>query len=71
MTAIEWLIKEHFGNIENCTPNFRKHIEQAKEMEEQQQDEFAMAFAEWRLTTLIKKADEYAMRELLEIFKNK
>ena len=36
MTAVEWLIEEYFGSIKNCTPNFRKHIEQAKEMEKQQ-----------------------------------
>ena len=32
-TAVEWLINEHFGGIENCTPDFRYHIEQAKKME--------------------------------------
>ena len=36
MTAVEWLIQEHFGGIENCTPDFRYHIEQAKEMEKEQ-----------------------------------
>ena len=35
-TAVEWLINEHFGGIENCTPDFKHHIEQAKEMEKQQ-----------------------------------
>ena len=35
-TAIDWLIDEHFGGIENCTPDFRMHIQQAKEMFEQQ-----------------------------------
>lgn len=35
-TALEWLISEHFGGIENCTPNFRNIIEQAKEMEKNQ-----------------------------------
>ena len=35
-TAVEWLIDKHFGGIENCTPDFRKHIEQAIEMEKQQ-----------------------------------
>jgi hypothetical protein len=35
-TAVEWLIDEHFGGIENCTPDFRVHIQQAKEMEKQQ-----------------------------------
>jgi len=35
-TAVEWLIKSHFGAIENCTPDFRNKIEQAKEMEKEQ-----------------------------------
>lgn len=35
-TAVEWLINEHFGGIENCTPDFRYHIEQAKEMEKKE-----------------------------------
>ena len=36
MTAVEWLIQEHFGGIENCTPDFRNKIEQAKEIEKNQ-----------------------------------
>lgn len=35
-TAVEWLIEKHFGSIENCTPDFRNKINQAKEMEKQQ-----------------------------------
>ena len=35
-TAVEWLIEKHFGGIENCTPDFRHKIEQAKEMEKNQ-----------------------------------
>jgi hypothetical protein len=35
-TAVEWLIDEHFGDIENCTPDFRNKIEQAKELEKEQ-----------------------------------
>jgi hypothetical protein len=35
-TAVEWLIEKHFGSIENCSPNFRNHIEQAKAMEKEQ-----------------------------------
>lgn len=34
-TAVEWLIEQHFGSIENCTPDFRNKINQAKEMEKQ------------------------------------
>jgi len=42
-TAVEWLIDKHFGGIENVTPDFKKHIEQAKEMEKQQKE---MSYAE-------------------------
>jgi len=35
-TAVDWLIDKHFGGIENCTPDFRNHIKQAKEMEKEQ-----------------------------------
>ena len=35
-TAVEWLIHKHFGCIENCSPDFRNHIEQAKQMENKQ-----------------------------------
>jgi hypothetical protein len=35
-TAVEWLIDKHFGGMENCTPDFRNHIKQAKEMEKEQ-----------------------------------
>ena len=35
-TAVEWLVDKHFGGIENCTPDFRKHIEEAIEMEKEQ-----------------------------------
>ncbi len=36
LTAVEWLVEKHFGSIENCSPNFRKHIEQANKMFEKQ-----------------------------------
>ena len=35
-TAVEWLIEEYFGGMENCTPDFIYHIEQAKAMEKEQ-----------------------------------
>ena len=35
-TAVEWLIDMHFGSIEHVTPYFKKHIEEAKEMEKNQ-----------------------------------
>jgi hypothetical protein len=34
-TAVEWLIENHFGGIENCTLDFRHKIEQAKEMDKE------------------------------------
>jgi hypothetical protein len=35
VSAVEWLINSYFGGIESVTPNFRKFIEQAKEMEKE------------------------------------
>lgn len=51
-TAIEWLISEYFGGIENCTPDFRNKIEKAKEMHKQQiiearQDGHESTYAEY------------------------
>jgi hypothetical protein len=44
-TAVEWLVDEHFGGIENCTPDFRFHIQQAKEMEkEREKSIFSIAY---------------------------
>ena len=40
-TAVDWLIDKHFGGIENCTPDFRYKIEQAKEMESRQSHRYA------------------------------
>jgi hypothetical protein len=33
---VDWLIDSYFGGTGMVTPNFRKFIEQAKEMEKQQ-----------------------------------
>ena len=35
-TAVEWLVNKYFGREENCSPNFRHKIKEAKEMEKQQ-----------------------------------
>jgi hypothetical protein len=40
-TAVDWLIDMHFGGIEHVTPYFKKHIEQAKQMEKEQMDKVA------------------------------
>jgi hypothetical protein len=45
MTAVEWLIDEHFGGIENCTPDFRNKIEQAKQIEKERMLEFGSKVA--------------------------
>ena len=34
-------------------------------------EEFAIGFTEWRLTTHLRNADQYTMRELLNIYKVK
>lgn len=35
-TAVEWLIENYFGSLENCTPNFRNKIIEAKAIEREQ-----------------------------------
>ncbi len=71
MTAVEWLIDKHFGGIENCTPDFTKHIEEAIEMEKQQQDNFAIGFAVWYCCKriLLSYSPSKSTKELLEIYK--
>jgi hypothetical protein len=54
--------------LDTATPKLNRPFYQAKKCEKIA-DKFAIEFAEWRLTTLIKNADEYTMKELLEIFK--
>jgi hypothetical protein len=35
-SSVDWLIKEHFGSIENCTPDFRRKIKQAKALHKEE-----------------------------------
>ena len=35
-SSIDWLINEHFGGIENCTPDFKHKIQQAKAMHKEE-----------------------------------
>lgn len=51
-----------------CEPFGGLKKETAKQLE-QIADDYAIEFAEWRLTTFIKNADQYTTKELLEIFK--
>ena len=75
MTAVEWFYKNLLENpISNQDIEYNEAVlENAKEMEKQQQDEFAIGFAEWHLN--ISMGDDYAKfeenttKELLEIFK--
>ena len=39
-SSIDWLINEHFGGMENCTPDFRYKIEQAKAMHKEEMFEY-------------------------------
>ena len=79
MTAVEWLL-ENSHIIPKNELNKREIVKQAKEMEKQQQDEFAIGFFEWSVSqeTLdlindlvlvgeINKAT--TSKELLEIYK--
>lgn len=87
MTAVEWLI-EQLNNVrptQICSiETIKEWCEQAKEMEKQQQDEFAIGFAEWCIKKRIDFFDsteigetytingfvsKYKMSELLEMFK--
>ena len=45
-SSVDWLINEHFGGIENCTPDFRHKIEQAKAMHK---EEIKLAFGSGKL----------------------
>ena len=64
ITLIEKIKKQ----LDTATPKLNRPIYQSKKIEKIA-DDYAIEFAEWRITTLIKNADEYTMRELLEIFK--
>ena len=61
-TAVEWLVDEHFGGIDNCTPDFKNKIFQAMDMEENIATEYAenrikfnslgtphLSFCEWKI----------------------
>ena len=67
-TAVEWLANEFYEKLEVKGDGalFNDLVNQAKEMEKQQQEEFAIGFAEW----LLKKYDGIkSVKELLEIYK--
>jgi ABC-type Fe3+-citrate transport system substrate-binding protein len=63
VTAVEWLEKEIFRNYKfllqkvDCT-RLEESIEQAKEMEKQKQDEFAIGFGEWKDDNFLMYSDK-------------
>ena len=62
-TAVEWLCEQY---------HLKQDIEivkQAKEMEKQQQDEFAIEFAEWCLRIRFEPIENPSVKKLLEIYK--
>jgi hypothetical protein len=69
-TAVEWLV-DYFINLETYPyKTIQELIKQAKEMEEQQRDEFAIAFAEYVLDWNRDTTSDY-LQIILEQFKNK
>ena len=80
-TAVEWYFKQMQSKEKFTQEEFDSIYEQAKEMEKQQQDDFAIEFTEWK-DKFIREIDDwkqdgvylknnYSIKELLEIFKNK
>ena len=68
-SAVGWIIDQLF-ELRNPTLNQIEIVKKAREIEKQQQDEFAIGFAEW----LIEKEREHPNRiirgkKLLEIYK--
>jgi hypothetical protein len=62
-TAVEWLCEQY---------HLKQDIEivkEAIEMEKQQQDEFAIGFAEWCLKIRFEPIENVSVEKLLEIYK--
>ena len=72
-TAVEWLVANiDWQLLKNTTTHYNMIVEQAKEMEKQQQDEFAIGFAEWLNGLDINDEvlqKHISTKELLEIYK--
>jgi hypothetical protein len=72
-TAVEWLkpqIELILMDGYKLYPNELEEVfEIAKEMEKQQQDEFAIAFAEWCLKIRFEPIENVSVKKLLEIYK--
>jgi hypothetical protein len=80
-TAVEWMVEQIQNNIHHTIKIPIEYFEQALEMEKQQQDDFAIGFAEWcdnegytqvNNLSLWKSLDDEKgkySKELLEIYK--
>ena len=70
MTAVEFLSEQiRLTNIEGLRFKLWDAIEQAKEMERQQKDEFAIGFGEWLEKLHWELYYNTTAKELLEIYK--
>ena len=85
MTAVEWLVEDLGVYLPISITSVQSSIDQAKELENKQQDEFAIGFVEWftsekseysimygnqeKRFATFTKA--YTTKQLLEQFKNK
>lgn len=73
-TAVEWLEENLIELFEHIPFEL---IEQAKEMEKQQKDDYAIDFVKWflqneeKIISIEYNTGEEAIKGLLEIFKNK
>ena len=83
-SALGWIIDQLF-ELRNPTLNQIEIVKKAREIEKQQQDDFAIGFAEWFTNEKSEYSimygnqekrfatftKEYTTKQLLEIFKNK
>jgi hypothetical protein len=70
-SAVGWIIDQLF-ELRNPTLNQIEIVKKAREMEKQQQDKFAIGFAEWVLSSGIYHQlirTQKINKELLEIYK--
>jgi hypothetical protein len=68
-TAVEWLYETLWKQTDFSLPS--NILDQAKEMEKQQQDDFAIEFADWIRVCILKRRsyDFENIEKLLEIYK--
>jgi len=69
MKTVEWLVKKYFEDYNVLISELE--FQQAKEMEKQQQDEFAIKFNDWVNVNAYKFPTKITTKELLEIYKKR